>query len=106
MFVEVNSFIKQYEDAEEALDKWEAARPFLVHSTCPYAQRLLSEMIVAYVFFLEHGFRDDTDHLENLIALLDQPPSDYDPLETIGGSSLFTKRAYDVTKRNHKPNTV
>jgi hypothetical protein len=102
LFVEVNSFIRQYEDAEDALDEWEAARPFLVHSACPYAVSLLSDMIVAYAYLLEHGFRDDVDHLEMLIALLGIPPSDYDPPETIGGS--FYLRKESTTSRNETTN--
>lgn len=106
LFMKVDSFIKQYNDAEEALDAWEDARPLLVHSTCPYAKALLSEMIVAYAFLLEHGFRDDIDYLERLIALLCEPPSDYDPSQPVDGSSLFIERTYRVPKRDHKPNTV
>jgi hypothetical protein len=105
LFVIASSYMKQYEDAEEALEEWERARPFLVYSTCPYAKSLLSNMIVAHAFLLDHGFSDDFEHLDELIALLGAPPPDYDPPEVTGGF-LFSKRFHNITKRDHEPNTV
>lgn len=106
LFLIASSYMKQYEHAEEALEEWERARPFLVYSTCPYAKSLLSNMIVAHTFLLNHGFSDDFEHLEELIALLGAPPPDYDPPESIGGSFLFAQRFNYVSKRNNKPNSI
>ena len=99
LFVIASSYMKQYEHAEAALYEWERARPFLVYSNCPYARALITDMIVAHAFLIHHGFSDDFEHLDELVALLDAPPQDYDPPEMTGGF-LFPKRFYNVTKRD------
>lgn len=72
--------------ATEALTRWEQARPFLHHASCPYARYLLETRIRALHYLKTSGVIVDIDRLraideqlERAYELLGDFPPDLDP---------------------------
>ncbi|MFZ3043785.1 MAG: hypothetical protein WA058_01615, partial [Minisyncoccia bacterium] len=77
-------------EAEELLDKWQAARPFLFIGQSAYARSLLCRMIESYTLMLIYDEQLDATFLTELYELLDdQPPPDDSPLTKPSGAVSF-----------------
>lgn len=100
--VKENTARKQYQEAREALRRWQTARPFLKVAACPYSRMLVYRMIAAHRLLLNMGASSDFEHLEYLKQLLNQGPSPYDPVtfdSASCGVNLLITKARSLSRR-------